>query len=97
MPGAQIFTAVATSILLAGVLSAVQVNQPPCCPCEIVHPGLVKSTYVSGPLLLYPGSAWLFSAALMKGLTYSPITLVCQTPFRRNRPLLRFQWLNYDP
>ena len=93
MPGAQIFTAVALSCFLADAFSAVQSIQPPCCPCEIVHPGLVKPTYVNGPLLMYPGSAWLFSAALVKGLTYSPVTLVCQTPFRRNRPLLRLQWL----
>ena len=93
VPGAQIFTAVAMGCVLAGGFCFVQSNQPPCCPCEIVHPGLVKPTYVSGSLLMYPGSAWLFSAALVKGLTYSPLTLVCQTPFRRNRPLLRLQWL----
>ena len=93
MPGALFFTAVAMSFVLAGVFCALQSNQPTCCPCEIVHPGLVKPTYVSGSLLVYPGSAWLFSAALVKGLAYSPVTLVCQTPFRRNRPLLRLKWL----
>ena len=93
VPGAQIFTAVAMSCVLAGVFCALQSYQPPCCPCEIVHPGLVKPIYVSDPMLMYPKSAWLFSAALVKGLTYSPLTLVCQTPFRRNRPLLRLQWL----
>ena len=93
VPGALFFTAVAMSFVLAGVFCALQSNQPTCCPCEIVHPGLVKPTYVSGSLLVYPGSAWLFSAALVKGLAYSPVTLVCQTPFRRNRPLLRLKWL----
>ena len=93
VPGAQILTAVAMSCVLAGVVCGIQNNPPPCCPCEIMHPGLVKPIYVSGPMLMYPGSAWVFSATLVKGLTYSPLTLVCQTPFRRNRPFLRLKWL----
>ena len=97
VPGAQLLTAVAMSFVLAGVFCAIQNNPPPCCPCEIVHPGLVKPIYVSGPMFMYPRSAWLFSATLVKGLAYSAITLVCQTPFRRNRPLLRLKWLkNHD-
>ena len=99
VPGVQLFAAVAISFALAGVLGAVQSSQPPCCPCKILHPGLVKSIYVNGPLMLmYPGAAWKFSAALVKGLTFSPATLVCQTPFCRNRPLMRLQWLKkYRP
>ena len=94
VPGAQLFAAVAMSCVLAGILGTVQGNQPPCCPCKIVHPGLVKPKYLNGPLILmYPGAAWQFSAALVKGLTFSPVTVVCQTPFRRNRPLMRLQWL----
>ena len=94
VPGVQLFAAVALSCVLAGILGTVQGNQPPCCPCKIVHPGLVKPKYLNGPLILmYPGAAWQFSAALVKGLTFSPVTVVCQTPFRRNRPLMRLQWL----
>ena len=94
MPGAPLLAAVAMSFVLAGIIGAVQSNQPSCCPCKIVHPGLVKPIHVNGPLvLMYPGAAWQFSAALVKGLTFSPVTVVCQTPFRRNRPLMRLQWL----
>ena len=94
VPGAQLLAAVAMSFVLAGIIGAVQSNQPPCCPCKIVHPGLMKPIHVDGPLILmYPGAAWQFSADLVKGLTFSPITLVCQTPFRRNQPLMRLQWL----
>ena len=98
VPGAQLFAAVAMSFFLAGIVGAVQSNQPPCCPCKIVHPGLVKPIYANVPLLMYSGAAWQFSAALVKGLIVSPVTLVCQTPFRRNRPLMRLQWLKkYRP
>ena len=94
VPGAQLLAAVTLSFVLAGIIGAVQSNQPPCCPCKIVHPGLVKPIHVNGPLILmYPGAAWQFSAALVKGLTFSPITVVCQTPFRRNQPIMRLQWL----
>ena len=94
VPGAQLFAVVAMSCVLAGILGTMQSNQPPCCPCKIVHPGLVKPKYLNGPLiLLYPGAAWQFSAALLKGLTFSPVTVVCQTPFCKNRPLMHLQWL----
>ena len=94
VPGAQLLAAVTMSFVLAGIIGAVQSNQPPCCPCKVVHPGLVKPIHVNGPLILmFPGAAWQFSAALVKGLTFSPVTVVCQTPFRRNRPLMRLQWL----
>ena len=89
VPGAQLFAAVAMSSVLASIFDAVQSNQPPRCPCQIVHPGLVKPTYVNGPLILmYPQAVWQFSAALVKGLTFSHVTLVCQTPFHRNRSLM---------
>ena len=94
VPGAQLLAAVTMSFVLAGIIGAVQSNQPPCCSCKIVHPGLVKPIHVNGPLILmFPGAAWQFSAALVKGLTLSPITVVCQTPFRRNQPIMRLQWL----
>ena len=94
VPGAQLFAAVAMSCVLAAILGTLPSNQPSCCPCKIVHPGLLKPKYMNGPLILmYPGAAWQFSAALVKGLSFSPVTLVCQTPFRRNRPLMRIQWL----
>ena len=87
--GAQLFAAVAMSFVLASIFDAVQSNQPPRCPCQIGDPGLVKPTYVNGPLILmYPQAVWQFSAALVKGLTFSHVTLVCQTPFHRNRSLM---------
>ena len=79
------------SVVLAGIFGAVQSNQPPCCPCKIVHPILVKPIYVNGPLILmYPGAVWHFSAGLVKGLSFTSVTLMCQTLFCRNRSLLQF-------
>ena len=95
VPGAPLLAAVAMNFVLAVIIGAMQSNQPPYCLRKIVHPGLVKPIHVNSPLILmYPGAAWQFSAALAKGLTSSPVTVVCQTPFCRNWPLMHLQWLN---
>ena len=95
MHGASLITALAMSFAMAGIIGALQSIPPHCCPCEVVHPGLVKPAYARDQVLTSPpGAAWQFSADLVvKRLNISPVTLVCQTPFCRNRPLLRLQWL----
>ena len=63
--GAPLITAIAMSIALAGIIGAVQSSQRPCCPCKIVHPGLLKPVYDSNPIFMSPpGAAWRFSAEL---------------------------------
>ena len=50
--GAPLITAIAMSIALSGVIGAVRSSQHPCCPCKIVHPGLLKPVCDSTPIFI---------------------------------------------
>ena len=52
MCGAPLITAIAMSIALSGIIGAVQSSQRPCCPCKIVHPGLLKPVCDSKPIFM---------------------------------------------